>query len=45
MYGGEVIVGPCNDVHNLVSSFAIISLEMKESWLFYFNCLLMSFDN
>ena len=32
-------------VHYLVSSFAIISLEEKESWMLYFDCLLMSFDN
>ena len=32
-------------MHYLVSSFAIISLEEKESWMLYFNCLLMSFDN
>ena len=32
-------------VHYLVSSFAIISLEKKESWMLYFNCFLMSFDN
>ena len=44
MWGwGEV--GPCYVVHHLVSSFAEISLEKKESWLFYFNCLLLSFDN
>ena len=29
----------------LFSSFAIISLGMKVSWLLYFNCLLMSFDS
>ena len=39
------MVGPCYVVHKLVSRFAIISLEKKESWLLYFNCLLMSFDN
>ena len=39
------MVGPCYVVHYLVSSFAMISLEKKESWLFYFNCLSMSFDN
>ena len=39
------MVGPCYVVHHLVSRFAEISLEKKESWLFSFNCLLMSFDN
>ena len=39
------MVGPCYVVHYLVSSFAILSLEKKESWLFYFKCLLMSLDN
>ena len=29
----------------LVSSFAIITPEEKESWILYFDCLLMSFDN
>ena len=43
--GGGVMVGPCYFVHYLVSSFAIISLEKEESWLLYFNCLLMSFDS
>ena len=43
--GGGGMVGPCFVVHYLVSSLAITSLEKKESWLFYFNCLLMSFDN
>ena len=43
--GVGVIAGPCYVVHYLVSSFAIISFEKKESWLFYFSCLLMSFDN
>ena len=32
-------------VHYLVSSFAIITPEEKESWILYFDCLLMSFDN
>ena len=36
----------CFVVHYLVSSFAIISLEKKESrLLYYFNCILMSFDS
>ena len=35
------MVGPCFVVHNLVSSLAIISLGKKDSWLLYFNCLLM----
>ena len=39
------MVGPCFVVHNLVFSFAIISLGKKESWLLYFNCLLMAFDS
>ena len=39
------MVGPCFVVHYLVSSFAIISLGKKESWLFYLNCLFMEFDN
>ena len=30
--GGGGIVGPCFVVHYLVSSFAIISLEKKDSW-------------
>ena len=29
-------------VHYLVSSFAIITPEEKESWILYFYCLLMS---
>ena len=33
------MVGPCFVVHYLVSSFAIISLGKKDSWLLYFNCL------
>ena len=36
--------GPCFVVYYLVSSLAIISLGKKESWLLYFNCLLMAFD-
>ena len=32
-------------MHYLVASFAIIFLEEKESWMLYFNCLSMSFDN
>ena len=32
-------------VRYLVSSFAIITPEEKESWILYFDCLLMSFDN
>ena len=32
-------------LHYFVSSFAIISLGNKVSWLLYFNCLLMSFDS
>ena len=39
------MVGPCFAMHYLVSSFAIISLGEKESWLLYFNWLLMSFDS
>ena len=39
------MVGPCFAVHYLVSNFAIISLRKKDSWLLYFNCLLMSFDS
>ena len=39
------MVDPCYVMHYIVFSFAIISLEKKESWLFYFNCLLMSFDD
>ena len=39
------MVAPCFVVHYLVSSFAIISLGKKDSWLLYFNCLLMSFDS
>ena len=38
------MVGPCFAVHYLVSYIAIISLRKKDSWLLYFNCLLMSFD-
>ena len=44
VWGGDM-VGPCYVVHYLVSSFAILSPKKKESWLFYFNCLLMPFDN
>ena len=32
-------------VHYLISSFAIILLGKKGSWLLYFNCLSMSFDS
>ena len=39
------MIGPCFVVHYLVSSSAIISLGKKDSWLLYFNCLLMSFDS
>ena len=39
------MVGPSCEAHYLVSSLAILSLENKDSQLFYFNCLLMSFDN
>ena len=39
-YGWSLLI-----VHYLVSSFAIICLEEKESWMLYFNCLLMSFEN
>ena len=39
-YGWSLLI-----VHFLVSSFAIIYLEEKESWMLYFNCILMSFDN
>ena len=39
------MVGPCFIVHYLVSSFAIISLGKKDSWLLDFNYLLMSFDS
>ena len=42
---GGGIVGPCFVVHYLVSSFAVISLGKKNSWLLYVNCLLMSFDS
>ena len=38
------MVGPCFVVYYLVSSFTIISLGKKESWLLYFNCLLMTFE-
>ena len=41
----RVMVGPCFVVHYLVSSFAIISLGKKYSWLMYFSCRLMSFDS
>ena len=40
-----VYVGPCFVVHYLVSSFAIISLGKKDSWLLYFSCRLISFDS
>ena len=40
-----VMVGPCFIFHYLVSSFAIISLGKKDSWLLYLSCLLMSFDS
>ena len=43
--GGGGMGSPCFVVHYLVSSFAIISLGKKDSWLLYFNCLLMSFDS
>ena len=35
------MVGPCFVVHYLVSSLASISLGKNDSWLLYFNCLLM----
>ena len=38
------MVGPCFIVHYLVSSFVIISLGKKDSWLLEFKYLLMSFD-
>ena len=40
--GGGGIVGRYFVLHYFVSSFAIISLEKKVSWLLYFNCHLMS---
>ena len=43
VWGGMVVF--CFVVHYLFSSFAIISLEKKESWLLHFNCILMSFDS
>ena len=43
--GGGGYVWSLLSVHYLVSSFSIISLEEKESWMLYFDCLLMSFDN
>ena len=39
------MVGPCFVVHYLILSFAIILLGKKDSWLLYFNCLLMAFDS
>ena len=39
------MVGPCFVVHYLFSSFAIISLGKKDSWLLYFNNISMSFDS
>ena len=39
-YGWSLFVS-----HFFVSSFAIISLGKKVSWLLYFNCILMSFDS
>ena len=42
---GRCYVGPRYVVHYLVSRLAILSLKKKEIWLFYFNCLLMLFDN
>ena len=41
--GGGVKVGHCYVVHYLIPSFAIISLNKKESWLLYFNRILMTF--
>ena len=38
------MIAPCYFLHYLVSSFAIISLGNKESWLLYLHCLLISFD-
>ena len=35
------MIGPCFVVHYLVSSLEMISLGKKDSWLHYFNCLLM----
>ena len=35
LFVGVFMVGPCFVVHYLVSSFAIISLEKKDSWLLY----------
>ena len=42
--GGGHMVGPCFVVRYLVSSFAIILLGKKGSWLLYLNCLSVSFD-
>ena len=39
------MVGRYFVLHYFVSSFAIISLRKKVSWLLYFNCLLMSSDS
>ena len=39
------MVGSCFVVHYLVSIFAIISLGKKDSWLLYYNCILISFDS
>ena len=39
------MVGSCFIVHYLVSSFAIISLGKKDSWLLDLNYLLMPFDS
>ena len=47
LWGGGGMVGSCFVVHYLVYSFAIISLGMREreSWLLYFNCILLSSDS
>ena len=39
------MVGRYFVLHYFVSSFAIVSLGKKVSWLLYFNCLLISFVN
>ena len=44
LWKAGVMVGLCFVVHYLVSSFAIISLGNKDSWLLYFNCILTSLD-
>ena len=45
VWGGGGMIGRYFVLHYFVSSFAIILMVKKVSWLLYFNRLLMSFDS